>query len=289
MFVSGFTIVKNAVSADYPIVEAIQSILPLVDEMIVAIGDCNDNTLEHIQEINSPKIKIVHSTWDPNLREGGLVLSEETNKALKHINPKADWCFYIQADECVHEKYHETIKLAMKNNLDKSEILGLVFNYVHFYGNYNYVADSRKWYRREVRIIRNNSNVQSYKDAQGFRMNGKKIPSVLIDAEIFHYGWVKHPEKQMAKQIQARKLWHDDKFIKEKVATNEVFDYSQIDSLKPFDGTHPSVMKPRIEKINWNFTYDISSKKLSLKNKFLYWIEKNCGWRIGEFKNYTLR
>ncbi len=288
MYVSGFTIVKNAVAADYPIQEAIKSILPLVDEMIVSIGDCSDNTLEHIQEINSPKIKIVHSTWDPKLREGGLVLSEETNKALKHINPKADWCFYIQADECVHEKYHDTIKMAMENNLERSEIMGLVFNYVHFYGNYNYVADSRKWYRREVRIIRNNANIQSYKDAQGFRINGQKIPSVLIEAEIFHYGWVKHPEKQMAKQIQARKLWHDDNFIKEKVATNEVFDYSQIDSLKPFVGTHPMVMKPRISKIDWNFTYNIKNKKLSLKNKILFWIEKNCGWRIGEFKNYTL-
>jgi len=289
MYVSGFTIVKNAVSADYPIQEAIRSILPLVDEMIVAIGDCNDNTLEHIQEINSPKIKIVHSTWDPNLREGGLVLSEETNKALKHVNSKADWCFYIQADECVHEKYHEIIKLGMENNLNKPEILGLVFNYVHFYGNYNYVADSRKWYRREVRIIRNNANIQSYKDAQGFRINGKKIPSVILDAEIYHYGWVKHPEKQMAKQIQARKLWHDDNFINEKVATNEVFDYSQIDSLKPFEGSHPQVMNPRISKIDWNFTYNIKNKKLSLKNKILLWIEKNCGWRIGEFKNYTLR
>lgn len=36
MKVSGFTFVRNAVKYDYPIVESIQSILPLVDEEIAA-------------------------------------------------------------------------------------------------------------------------------------------------------------------------------------------------------------------------------------------------------------
>ncbi len=44
MKVSGFTIIKNAVINGYPIVEAITSILPVVDEMIVLVGDCDDDT-----------------------------------------------------------------------------------------------------------------------------------------------------------------------------------------------------------------------------------------------------
>ena len=61
MFIAGFTIIKNAIINDYPIVEAINSILPIVDEMIVLAGDSEDDTLQLIQSIKSDKIKIHRS------------------------------------------------------------------------------------------------------------------------------------------------------------------------------------------------------------------------------------
>ena len=106
MFISGFTIIRNAILNDYPIVEAIQSILPVVDEMIVLVGDSTDETEQLIRSINSSKIKIHYSVWDMSLRSGGKVLAVETDKAKALINPKSDWAFYIQADEVIHEKYH---------------------------------------------------------------------------------------------------------------------------------------------------------------------------------------
>src|SRR3978361_1653931 len=99
MKISGFTIIKNAVINDYPIVEAITSILPVVDEMIVLIGDSSDATKELVQSINSEKIKIFDSVWDQSLRKGGEVLAVETNKAFALIDPQSTWAFYIQADE----------------------------------------------------------------------------------------------------------------------------------------------------------------------------------------------
>lgn len=288
MQVSGFTIIRNAVNGDYPAKEAIESILPLVDEMIVCVGKSDDNTLEYIKSIDSPKIKIHETVWDDSLREGGKVLAVETNKALSYVSPKSDWCFYIQADECVHEEDYPAIRQAMNKWKDNPEVLGLVFDYQHIYGSYDFVADSRKWYRKEVRIIKNNPKIQSYMDAQGFRIEGQKIPSKQVNARIFHYGWVKHPEKQMAKQVQARKLWHDDSFIEKYVATEAQFDYSIIDSLKKFEGTHPKQMHKRIAEQNWTFDFDPSKKKLSIKNRVLLRIEKITGWRVGEFRNYTI-
>src|SRR6267378_303252 len=94
MKISGFTIIKNAVQNDYPVVEAITSILPVVDEMIVSVGDCEDKTEELIRSISSPKIKIVHSFWDPSKRKGGEILAIETNKAFEQISPDSDWAFY---------------------------------------------------------------------------------------------------------------------------------------------------------------------------------------------------
>src|ERR1700740_2457052 len=151
MKVSGFTIIRNAINYDYPVVEAITSILPVCDEFIVSVGNSEDDTLALIQSINSPKIKIVHSVWDDSLRVGGKVLADETNKALDQISADSDWAFYIQSDEVVHEKYLDTIRSEMQRWKDHKEVDGLLFNYTHFYGNYNYVGDSRKWYRKEIR------------------------------------------------------------------------------------------------------------------------------------------
>ena len=60
---------KNGVKFDYPVVEAITSILPLCDHFVVAVGDCNDGTMELIQSIGSEKIQIINTVWDPALKE----------------------------------------------------------------------------------------------------------------------------------------------------------------------------------------------------------------------------
>ena len=132
MKISGFTIIKNAVINDYPIVEAISSILPVVDEMIVLCGDSTDATNDLIASINSPKIKIHHSVWDNSLRKGGRVLAVETDKAFKLIDPQSDWAFYIQGDEVMHEKYCNTVMEACKKYKDDKEVEGLLFKYLHF-------------------------------------------------------------------------------------------------------------------------------------------------------------
>ena len=127
MFVSGFTIIRNASKYDYPVLESIQSILPICDEVIVLVGKSVDNTLELIQSIQSDKIKIHHSVWDDSLREGGKVLAVETDKAMDLIDPKADWCFYIQADEVFPEKDHLNLKLAMEKHQNNPNVEGLLF------------------------------------------------------------------------------------------------------------------------------------------------------------------
>jgi hypothetical protein len=287
MFVSGFTIARNVVKADYPIKEAILSILPLCDEVIVAVGKSEDSTLEFIKTIESDKIKIIETIWDDSLREGGRVLADETNKALNAINPNANWCIYIQADECFHEKDYVHLKQMMHLYKSDENIDGLLFKYNHFYGTYDYLADSRAWYKREVRIIKNKPEIFSYKDAQGFRkQNNQKLSVAQTQASVYHYGWVKHPKLQLEKLKQARKLWHSDDFLEKEYKNELEFDFSTIDSLKKFEGIHPKIMFDRISKKNWTFDFDIKRKKMSLKKSILYWIEKVSGWRIGEYRNF---
>jgi hypothetical protein len=290
MKVAGFTIIRNAIKFDYPVVEAITSILPICDEFIVAVGNSEDETLQLIKNINSPKIKIIETVWDDSLRHGGQVLAIETNKAFDAISKDVDWCFYIQSDECVHEKYLVSIKEEMLKYRDDKQVEGLLFNYVHFYGTYNYIGNSRRWYRKEIRIIKNDKSIRSYKDAQGFRKtDNSKLNVKPITAEIYHYGWVKPPKAQQAKQENFHKMWHDDEWMKKNIAQVEEFDYSQIDSLEEFKGTHPKVIQERISAANWNFKFDKYQIKLTAKNKLLLFIEKTTGWKVGEYKNYKIK
>ncbi|GAA4458120.1 hypothetical protein GCM10023189_29910 [Nibrella saemangeumensis] len=289
MKVAGFSFIRNAIQYDYPIVEAIQSILPVCDEFVIAVGRSEDETLALVQSIDSPKIRIIETVWDNTLREGGRVLAVETDKALAAIAPDADWAFYIQGDEVLPETYLPEVRRAMEQYLDQPAVEGLLFNYRHFYGSYRYVADSRKWYRREVRIVRNTGNVVAYRDAQGFRTrDNRKLNVKLIDAWMHHYGWVKPPEKQAGKLSNFGRYWHTDQQMAQVRQELQNFDYSGIDSLALFTGQHPLVMQDRINRADWNFQFDIRQKKLSIRNRLLALIEAVTGWRAGEYKNYKL-
>jgi glycosyltransferase involved in cell wall biosynthesis len=288
MFISGFTIIRNAILNDYPIVEAIQSILPVVDEMIVLVGDSTDETEQLIRSIGSNKIKIHYSVWDMSLRSGGQVLAVETDKAKALINPKSDWAFYIQADEVIHEKYHAAILEGCAEHLSNAEVEGLLFDYLHFYGTYDYIGDSRKWYHKEVRIIRNNTSITAYKDAQGFRKGTEKIRVKPIPACVYHYGWVKSPEQMMQKQKNVSPYWLGDADMEKMLMNPAAWNFESFDSLEKFTGTHPSVMLDRINRKNWQVTLDISRKKFSFKNRLLYYFEKLTGIRPFDFRNYRV-
>jgi len=241
-----------------------------------------------LKGIDSPKIRIVESIWDESLKEGGRVLAAETNKAFDLVAPEYDWAFYLQADEVVHEKYHALIVASMKQWLDNPEVEGLLFNYAHFYGTYNYVGDSRKWYRNEIRIIRNDKSIRSYRDAQGFRKNGRKLRVKPVGASIYHYGWVKNPRTMQTKILDFHKLWHDEEWIRQNQRMGDLFDYTDIDSLSRFKGTHPGIMEERIRKTSWNIEMDTSKKKFGIKDRLLHLFEKITGHRLFEYKNYSL-
>jgi hypothetical protein len=290
MKVSGFTFIKNAIQFDYPVTEAIQSILPLCDEVIVAVGDSSDDTRVLISRIAPDKIRIIDTVWDPHLREGGAVLADETNKALHAISGNPDWCFYIQGDEVLHEQYIDTVRQAMLQWKDHPEVDGLLFKYKHFYGSFDYTASSSRWYRNEIRIVRHNPSIYSYRDAQGFRKGqDEKLRVKAMDAYIYHYGWVRPPRTMMDKTRNFGNYWGGDRVDQDfLIAHSGDFDYSQVDALEKFTGTHPHVMQERINRMNWKFDYDLSYNKLTIKDHFKNLMEKWTGVRPFDYKNYIL-
>ncbi|MBC7408991.1 MAG: glycosyltransferase family 2 protein [Arcicella sp.] len=290
MKIAGFTFIKNAIKNDYPIVEAINSILPICDEFVIAVGKSDDDTLKLIESINSAKIRIIETVWDPKSRAGGAVFAQQTDIAFNAISSDIDWAFYIQGDECVHEKYLSVVKQEMQANLENTNVEGLLLKYKHFYGSYDFVAESRRWYRREIRVIKKLPGIKSYKDAQGFRLDNRKIKVKLIEAYVYHYGWVKPPQGICSKMNNFNQYYKYDSFIEEYSPAPDDFDYGNADKLIRFTENPPAVMISRIEKANWKFSIDPTKLEINkqLKKKLLLWIETKLGLRLFEYKNYRI-
>ncbi|MBL7764429.1 MAG: glycosyltransferase family 2 protein [Chitinophagaceae bacterium] len=289
MKVSGFSFVRNAVKYGYPVCESIRSVLPICDEFVLAVGNCDDGTRQLVESINDPKIRIIDTVWDDSLKSGGRVLAVETNKAFAEVSPDSDWAFYIQADELVHEKYLDTIYNAMKQYKDDKNIDGLLFKYLHFWGSYDYYGWASNWYPHEIRVVRNDKNIYSYRDAQGFRKgDNKKLWVKPIDAYIYHYGWAREPKIMQHKKHDFEQLYNDNQQKQKIPFDKNEFDYNSIDSLKKFTGTHPAVMLDRIREKNWEFDYDISKNKLKLKERFKNLLEKITGRRLLDYQNYKI-
>ena len=292
MKISGFTFVRNAIKLYYPIGEAITSILPICDECIVACGDSEDETTDLVRSIGDDRIQIIETVWDPKYFVRGAINAQQTNVALDRCT--GDWCFYVQADEVVHEQDLPDLRDKMARYLDDPEVEGLLFDYKHLYGDYDHYQIGRNWYRHEVRIVRNRTGVQSWKSAQSFRRKGQKLKVVRADAEIYHYGWVRPPKQMKQKQIALDSLHHDKVWVDSHHADNAVeYEYGTLKNLAVFQDTHPRVMQDRIAQMNWRVVEKPGSKQKHKHNKLSiralsFFETRVLGRRIGAYKNYIL-
>lgn len=246
MRVSGFTIVKNATILQYPLVESILSILPIVDEYVVLIGKSDDDTVARVEAIGSPKIRILHHEWNDTVRDGGLYFSMLTNEALRECT--GDWAFCLQADEVIHEKDIPTLVRLMEENIGRKEVKAISLRFLHFYGDYR--TYNPYGHRKAERIVRNDGEVVALGDAVGFGLRddpeGKRIQEgsrgrvVFSNVHIYHYSWVKDRRVLAEKWNLIQPYYHGEKAAK---IEEYPFDLRMV---KRFKGTHPKVMEQRI-------------------------------------------
>ena len=290
----------------YPYLEAYASLAEIVDEMVIAVGDCDDNTREKLVEASEfwpCPLTIVDSPWNLSDNTGGKELALQTNVALEAC--KHDVCIYIQADEVIHEGDYAMIAADMMRFEKDHTVDGLAFHWVHFYGDYHTVVYSKEWYRREIRVVKKSRGLKSYGDAQGFRIlknpeasNGAdenaqwiKPKAALSRGRYFHYGWVKSAQKMANKAEALHKFWHGD--AKDGLVTaDNVFPH--IFGMNEFRRSHPQVIMPRLERFERAageaapfFMRPVPFEKKHLRLRMDNWLEILTGVRVGEFKNYS--
>lgn len=288
MKVSGFTFVRNGNKLGYPFVESIRSILPIVDEFVVALGVSDDGTEEMLRAIGDPKIRIVPTTWNERIRNDysmkGFVYGQQKSIAL--FNCTGDWAFYLEGDEVVHEADLPKIRAAMERHLNDDRVEALIFDYIHFYGNKNTYAWSPGWYRTAPRILRNTIPAWAPKGLFFLVMKdhkcGRYPRAAHCGATIYHYGWLRNESQMNLKLKAVERHWsNQDKQVQ----------YQQIDSqvLRPFEGTHPKAVQSWLPQASGMFQADPAHKLTSRerKHRLMLKLEKWFGFTFKR-KHYTL-
>lgn len=300
---------KNADKLGYPVKEAVLSILPLVDEFVFALGDCDsdDKTRELLESIDSDKVKIIDTVWDLEKYPRGMEHAHQSDTAKEHCS--GDWLFYVQADEIVHEDDLPVIRKRCEELLDDREVEGLLFRYRHFWGDYDHYHFSHNWYKDEIRIIRNDPDIHSWESAQSFRripdfdgLNYRqqkgtyKLRVARVNAYIYHYGWVRPPHIMRTKSRVFTRIHHGEQKVKDLEKKNHFdFDYGDLRKLRVFKGEHPEVMHDRIKKFDWGDQLkNINPKRPRFKHekiryKFVTFLENKIFHRtVFGFGNFIL-
>jgi len=267
MKVSGFTFLRNGRKLGYPFVASIHSILPLVDEFIIALGPCDDDTENLLRGIGDPKIRIIPTQWNERVQPGysvnGFVYGQQKSIAL--FNCTGDWAFYLEADEVVHENDLPKIRAAMEKYFDDGRVEALAFDYLHFYGNANTIAWSPRWYRSEVRVIRN--TIPSWSSEALFfnvivsHKKSRYPRAAHTNATIYHYGWLKTTSQLESKKSNNSKHWGK---------SASVVDYSEIDpqTLHCFTGTHPKAIQDWLPPATGVFQANPSHRLTAKERKY---------------------
>lgn len=238
MKVSGFTFLRNGTILGYPYIESLKSLLAVCDEVVVALGDSDDDTLDQVQKINDPKLKIIQTTWNENMQDRGYTYAQQ--KMIAQFNCTGDWAFYLEGDEIIHEKDYELIRSTMEDHLDDKRVEALVFDYYHFYGSPSTYAYSPRWYRSAPRIIRN--TLRSWAPDGLFWLimdqnkSGRYPNAALVGCHLYHYGHVRSVKKMDEKQKRVERYWGK--------APKEFLGYGDIDpeTIRLFSDTHPAIL-----------------------------------------------
>ena len=280
MFISGFTIIKNAISRGYPFVESILSVLPICDEFIISDGYSNDGTYEFLNELKRKfpnKIVLFQDVWKDT--RGGKILRDLTTKTMRRCN--GEYLFYVQADEVYHEDVLNEIK-NLPSLFSNTEMF--LFPRYNFIGPYLTLGKDEKSLSKycdfEIRFIKNKSYIKSSGDSWAFSydlrrlikkyiLNPKSMRRMLLfytdlnrkylylKYPIFHYHSI-FPMNYIEKLKGHKEVYKEREYnilSETKIENYKEFWKKQIEKIpsdfEEYKGEHPKIMEGILGKLKY--------------------------------------
>lgn len=246
--ISVYTTTTNSIQNEYFAIEGIRSALLFADEVVVMDGGSTDNTIDQINKIGDPRVKIYTNKWLHSLGKSMTGI----NKSLSLGYCTGDWCVLMDSDEVFHEDDVEQIKRLP--SVVSDDIVGIKFNTIHFYKDYNHIMngcpDWKDLYNDKVYMVRNglcvhhgavNTEPDAHVDLHGKPLDPSK--TILTSVKVFHYGHARSKEAYVKKlnHIEGRHSgW------KWKPVDSKSFEWMPDYKLRDLKDSHPMVMKERI-------------------------------------------
>jgi len=285
MKVSGFSFLRDGVKLGYPFEESIRSALPVCDEFIVAVGASEDGTLERLEAMKEPKLRLVPTTWNEQCRSHGFVYGQQ--KMIAQYNCTGDWAFYLEGDEVLHEDDLDSLRRAMAHYLDDPAVEALAFDYLHFYGDTQHLHLASQAYRKATRILRNSLRaiapdglywavIKERKWHGGRNKRRTRYPrAAALNLPIYHYGNARHDRYVQKKAETGNQYWS------EKQAFQSSYGDLDPQQVGPFRGQHPAIMADWIaEHANQDFEFNAAHRltRREKKHRFNARLERLFGW-----------
>jgi glycosyltransferase involved in cell wall biosynthesis len=141
MIISAWTTTTDCIKYGYPILENIKSMLPLVDEYIIVDGGSTDGTLELIESLNEPKIRIINdedTKWEYNWDFWRIL--HNFDRGFQEC--KGDIVICLDADYVIHEDGYDSIRQSFKDMINDNKIESQ-------YCRYNFMLADRYFFKKD--------------------------------------------------------------------------------------------------------------------------------------------
>jgi len=246
----------RAVEFDYPYIEALQSVLPIADEVHVVVHPSGDGTEEQLGKLaweHRPKIHLHEwEWWQPARKE--KCLADATNYGIEQC--AGVWHLALQADEVVHESQLEALLALCRQD----EYPWVEFERLNLYGTFDgYNTNRGRWPCSVVRLAKRDlyPHICSYDDAThlGIPKGYDERETPRLDARgqvaLWHYSYTRTGRAFVERQASMARLYglNPDPVVEAHRAEERVDWWKTVPRAEfaPLPSEHPQVMREWVE------------------------------------------
>lgn len=241
MTLGGNVCIRNGSLLDYCWREAVNSLLPICDEVVICDCDSGDGTRQQIDywAMREPKITPVNFPWtDPKATDQWY--PEWINYARQHLS--TDMHIHLDGDEVLHEADYEKIQRASES----SSIL--FFNRLNFWTDPKHLIPEGVCLGTKVlRMAPANRPIPS--DYPYGPAEDTVRAATESSIRVFHYGFLRRREAFFKKAREVQRIWTNSYDPRLEAAEKTEGDWSKTpgitgweDRLVDYHGDHPSVI-----------------------------------------------